>query len=333
MKLKVPILIICSLVVIAMSLILVKADIRVAISTIFTGSLGDARKITGTIREITPLLILGSAVYLALRAGLFNIGAEGQYTVGACFASLAMIQIGGAPGVIVGCLVGGVTGALWALPAGLIKAYRNGHEVITTIMLNAVALLMTRALVAGPFKGKDQFTPSTSVMPAQSQLTPLVNIGDLQIPQSFVVGVACVLILAYWLNRTVSGYELKAVGANPTAAKFAGVRIKQVTIKAMLLSGGLSGLAGALEVAQFDHRFYDGFSTGYGFDALGVALLAGSNPFSLILSSFFFGTLNKGGTALAILGINKGITTVMLATVILMFAAVRYARKKEAVHA
>ncbi len=327
MNLKVPILIICSIIAILLSLFIVKADIVAAVSTIFTGSLGDAGKISGTIKEITPLLILGSAVYLALKAGLFNIGAEGQYTVGACFASLTMISIGGPLGVAVGCLVGVITGALWALPAGLIKAYRNGHEVITTIMLNAIALNLTKALVAGPFKGKDQLTPSTSVMPLQSQLTPLMKIGNLEIPQSFVVGIACVLVLAYWLNKSVSGYELKATGANATAAKFAGVRTRQVTVKAMLLSGGLSGLAGALQVAQFEHRFYDGFSTGYGFDALGVALLAGSNPFCLILSSAFFGVLNKGGTALAILGINKGITTVILAAVILMFAAVRYAKK------
>ena len=327
MKLKVPVLFACSIIVIVLSLLVVKADIAAAVSTIFTGSLGDAGKISGTIKEISPLLILGSAVYLALKAGLFNIGAEGQYTVGACFASLAMIAIGGPLGVVAGCAVGVFTGAMWALPAGLIKAYRNGHEVITTIMLNAIALNLTKALVAGPFKGKDQLTPSTSIMPVQSQLTPLLKIGNLEIPQSFLVAIVCVLVLAYWLNKTVSGYELKATGANATAAKFAGVRTKQVTVKAMLLSGGLSGLAGALQVAQFEHRFYDGFSTGYGFDALGVALLAGSNPFFLILSSAFFGILNKGGTALAILGINKGITTVILAAVILMFAAIRYRKK------
>ena len=328
MKLKIPILYICAITIIVLSLLIVHADIFKAITTIFSGSICDAGKLSGTIKEMTPLLILGSAVYLALKAGLFNIGAEGQYTVGACFASITMIKIGGATGVIVGCIVGIVCGALWAYPAGLIKAYRNGHEVITTIMLNAVALNLTKVLVAGPFKGSDQITPSTSIMPSKTQLTPLITIGNLEVPQSFVVGIVCVLVLAYWLNRTISGYEHKATGANATAAKFAGVRTKQVTIKAMLLSGGLSGLAGALQVAQFEHRFYDGFSTGYGFDALGVALLAGSNPYYLLFSSFFFGVLNKGGTALAILGIDKGITMVILAVVILMFAAVRYKTKR-----
>ena len=328
MKPKVIILFLCSVTVIWLSLFIVKADMGEAFRTIFTGSLGDMGKLSGTIKEMTPLLILGAAVYLALKAGLFNIGAEGQYTIGACFASLTMIAIPGPIGVAIGCVTGVICGALWALPAGLIKAYRNGHEVITTIMLNAIALYLTKALVAGPFKGKDQVTPSTSVMPDQSQLSPFFKIGNLEIPQSFLVGLICVLVLAYWLNKTTAGYELRATGANPKAAQFAGVKTKQVTIKAMLLSGGLSGLAGALQVAQFEHRFYDGFSTGYGFDALGVALLSASSPYYLIVSSFFFGALNKGGTALAILGINKGITTVILAMVIIMFAAVRYSKGK-----
>lgn len=328
MKVKVPILFVCGIAVILLSLVIVKANIVEAITTIFTGSLGNAAKISGTLKETTPLLILGASVYLALKAGLFNIGAEGQYLVGGCFGSFAMIAIGGPLGVAVGCVVGMITGALWAFPAGVIKAYRNGHEVITTIMLNAIAINLTKALVAGPFKGKDQLTPSTSVMPINTQLTPLITIGKLEIPQAFVIGILVVVALSYWLNKTVAGYELKASGANPTAAQFAGVKTKQVTVKAMLMSGALAGLAGSLQVAQFEHRFYDGFATGYGFDALGVALLAGSNPFFLLLSSFFFGALNKGGTALAILGINKGITMVVLAVVIVMFAAVRYGKKQ-----
>lgn len=328
MKVKVPILFACGIAVILLSLVIVKANIIEAITTIFTGSLGNATKISGTLKETTPLLILGASVYLALKAGLFNIGAEGQYLVGACFGSFAMIAIGGPVGVAVGCVVGMITGALWAFPAGIIKAYRNGHEVITTIMLNAIAINLTKALVAGPFKGKDQLTPSTSVMPIQTQLTPLFTIGKLEVPQAFVIGILVVVALSYWLNKTVAGYELKATGANPTAAQFAGVKTKQVTVKAMLMSGALAGLAGSLQVAQFEHRFYDGFATGYGFDALGVALLSGSNPLFLLLSSFFFGVLNKGGTALAILGINKGITMVVLAVVIVMFAAVRYGKKQ-----
>ncbi len=328
MKARVPILFACGILLMIGSLMIVHAPIGEAVATIFQGSLGNLKKISGTIKEMTPLLILGSAVYLALKAGLFNIGAEGQYLVGACFACQTMVMVPGPVGVGLGCLVGIVTGALWALPAGLIKAFRNGHEVITTIMLNAVAANMTKALVAGPFKGKGQLVPSTAVLPVNSQLTPLFTFRDLEIPQSFVIGIVVVVGLAYWLNKTVAGYELKASGANPTAAQFAGIKTKQVTVKAMLMSGGLAGLAGALQVAQFEHRFYDGFATGYGFDALGVSLLVGSNPLFLLASSFFFGLLNKGGTALSLIGVNKGITMVVLAVVIVMFAAVRYGRKQ-----
>lgn len=328
MKIRIPILFVCSVLVIVISLVIVKANIGEAISTIFQGSLGGTKQLSGTIKEMTPLLFLGAAVYLALKAGLFNIGAEGQYLVGACMGGYVMVAMPTPVGVVLACIVGMLSGALWALPAGLIKAFRNGHEVITTIMLNAVAANLTKALVAGPMKGKDQLTPSTSIIPASGQLTPLVKIGDLVIPQSFVVGILVVVAISYWLNRTVAGYELKAAGANPRAAEFAGVKTKAVTLKAMLMSGALAGLAGVLQVAQFEHRFYDGFATGYGFDALGVSLLAGANPFFLLLSSFFFGFLNKGGAALTLLGVDKGITMVVLAVVILMFAAVRYGRKQ-----
>ena len=127
MKLKVLILFACSIIAIVISLLIGKADIFQAITTIFTGSLGDARKLSGTIKEMTPLLILGAAVYLALKAGLFNIGAEGQYTIGACFASLTMIAIGGPLGIIVGCIVGVVCGALWAL---LLRAKINPRHLL-----------------------------------------------------------------------------------------------------------------------------------------------------------------------------------------------------------
>lgn len=329
MRAKQIVIVVASLVALWLSLVIVKADPAEAVKTLFMGAFGSPSAISGTLRETTPLLFLGAAVYIALKAGLFNIGAEGQYTVGACFGAITMLNVPGPAGVVAGVLVGAITGALWACPAGLIKAYRNGHEVISSIMLNSIAYFLTKALVAGPFKGQGQLTPSTSPLPVQSKLTPLANIGGVEIPQSFILGILVIVGVSFWLSRTTSGYELKAAGANARAAEFAGVKTKQVTVKAMALSGGLAGVAGALQVAQFESRFYDGFSVGYGFDALGVALLTGGSPLTLLFSASFFGALNKGGTALAILGINKGITSVILAVVIIIFAVFRYAKKGE----
>ncbi|HLO97726.1 MAG TPA: hypothetical protein VK171_03940, partial [Fimbriimonas sp.] len=223
MRTKQIILVIASLAVLWLSLVIVNANVMEATKTLFTGAFGSPAAITGTLKETTPLLFLGAAVYIALKAGLFNIGAEGQYTVGACVGAIIMLKVGGAAGVLLGAVMGGLAGALWACPAGLIKAYRNGHEVISSIMLNAIAYFLTKALVAGPFKGSDQLTPSTSPLPDGSKLTPLANIGGVEIPQSFVLGVLVIIVASYWLNRTTSGYELKASGANPRAAEFAGI--------------------------------------------------------------------------------------------------------------
>jgi ABC-type uncharacterized transport system permease subunit len=245
---------------------------------------------------------------------LFNIGAEGQFVIGSCFSAATMLAIGGPLGVVVGVLIGAIAGGLWALPAGYIKAFRNGHEVITTIMLNNIAINLTKWLASGPFKGEKAVSASTATLPIQSQLTPLLKIGQFELPQAVVVGILLTLGVGYWLSKTTSGYELRAAGANPTAAEFAGVKTKQVTVKAMFLSGAIAGIAGALQI-------------GYGFDALGVALLAGGNAFGLFASSFIFGALNKGGTSLMGLGIDKGITTMVLAIVIIIFAAVKYRQK------
>ncbi|MDH4388216.1 MAG: ABC transporter permease [Fimbriimonas sp.] len=309
------------------SLLVAGANPVTAVSQLITGSVGSASAVSGTIREMTPLLILGVSVFLALKAGLFNIGAEGQFVIGSCFSAATMLAIGGPLGVVVGVLIGAIAGGLWALPAGYVKAFRNGHEVITTIMLNNIAINLTKWLASGPFKGEKAVSASTATLPIQSQLTPLIKVGQFELPQAVVVGILLTLGVGYWLSKTTSGYELRAVGANPTAAEFAGVKTKQVTVKAMFLSGAIAGIAGALQIAQFEHRFYDGSSIGYGFDALGVALLAGGNAFGLFASSFIFGALNKGGTSLMGLGIDKGITTMVLAIVIIIFAAVKYRQK------
>ena len=324
---KVPALVVGGILLFVISLLIAGANPVTAVSQLVTGSVGSASALSGTIREMTPLLILGVSVFLALKAGLFNIGAEGQFVVGSCFSAATMLAIGGPIGVGVGVLVGALAGGLWALPAGYIKAFRNGHEVITTIMLNNIAINLTKWLASGPFKGEKAVSASTATLPVQSQLTPLIKIGQFELPQAVVVGVLLTLGVGYWLSKTTSGYELRAAGANPTAAEFAGVKTKQVTVKAMFLSGAIAGIAGALQIAQFEHRFYDGSSVGYGFDALGVALLAGGNAFGLFASSFLFGALNKGGTSLMGLGIDKGITTMVLAIVIIIFAAVKYRQK------
>ncbi len=297
-----------------------------AAATLVKGSLGSPTAITGTLKETTPLLIAGLAVFIALRSGLFNIGVEGQLTVGALAAAVVGLKFPGPLGIAAGTAAAIAAGALWALPAGWIRAYRNGHEVITTIMFNYLAGFLTFYLVNGVFKDPHQQEATTANLPDATRLHPWGS--AIQINPGLILGLLACIALWWWLSRTVAGYELRLTGANPIAAAFAGVKPKPTIVKAMLCSGAIAGLAGAIQVFASESRFYSDFSPGYGFDALGVALLAGTNALLLIPAGLLFGILAKGGTMLQIEGIPKGITTVILGILILLAAAFRYREVK-----
>jgi ABC-type uncharacterized transport system permease subunit len=292
-------------------------------------SLGTATAISGTLREVTPLLISGIAVFLALKAGLFNIGVEGQFTVGALATAVCALRVPGSAGMILAIVVGMIAGALWALPAAAIKAYRGGHEVITTIMLNNVAGLIATALVAGPLKAPTEESPQTAEIGQSSYLPDLLHVGDFHVSSGLLIGLLAAAGLWFWLRNTVSGYELQAVGANQTAARFAGINHRLTIMKAMTWSGAFGGLAGAIQVLAFEHRFYPDISAGNGFDALGVALLGGGTPAGLLPSSLLFGMLNKGRTSMQVMdGVPKGISYVILGLLIVIAAAIRYRKVK-----
>ena len=325
---SIVILILAAIALLVVAVIVSGAQPIEALSSLLKGSLGSPRAISDTLRETSPLLMAGVAVYLALRAGLFNIGVEGQFTVGACACAVVALTIPGWPGILLGSAAGVAAGALWALPAGWIRAYRGGHEVITTIMLNNVAALLTTALVAGPIKDPTQEGTTTANLAEATHMPNVLATGDWTINASFFMGLLAMIGLGFWLRRTVAGFELRAVGANPVAATLAGIDSKRVIVKAMAASGAIGGLAGAMQVLAYQHRFYAGLSSGYGFDSLGVALLAGPLAIGLLPGAFLFGMLNKGGAALQILGVPKGITTIVLGILVVIAAAIRYRRVK-----
>lgn len=307
------------------ALLLAGVSPAVAGKSLWQSNFGSANAVAGLLRETTPLLILGAAVFIALKAGLFNIGAEGQFLAGAIVAAAVALKVPGPLGLVLAVLAAVAMGALWALPAAWIKAYRHGHEVITTIMMNQIAVYVTTVLVAGPLKDKAQESTTTAMISDSSRL-PSLTLGGVSVNVAIVISVVLVVLGARWLARSVSGFELRAAGANPVAARFAGVATAKVQFSAMLASGALSGFAGFVQVAAYEGRFYAGFSPGYGFDALGVALLGGGGMLGVIPAALGFGMLNKGSTALTIEGVPKGITSVVLGLLIVVFAAVRYRR-------
>lgn len=296
------------------------------ISKLFTTSFSSPVGMTDTLKRLTPLLIAGSAVFVALRCGLFNIGVEGQITMGGITAIAIALKVPGIGGSILGVLGGMIAGALWAFPAGWIKAYKSGHEVISTIMLNQIAIQLTAWLVAGPLMDKSAGFPTTASMTNES-LLPTFGNGPLVFSISTLIAGGIVGLVAYWSKRTVSGYEFSAVGANPTAAAFSGVNAKRTTLTAMTMSGALGGIAGALQAVAFEGRFFEGFSAGYGYDSLGVALLAGANPVGIFFSGALFAVLGQGAASAQIDGIPKGLSIVILALIVAVVAAVRYSKK------
>jgi len=273
-------------------------DVPAAIVAAVThGKIAVPNELLRSLAKATPLLLSGLAVAIALRAGLFNIGAEGQLLLGGCAAAWVGYSWHGLPPilhVLCALVVGSLVGASWASVAGALKAWRGAHEVIVTIMLNYIAILVTHWLVNGPARDV------TSLAPATPRILPTARLwaveGGANFSAGFALAVLAVPAAAYLLNRTALGFEIRAVGANPDAARSAGISLGRTMVTAMAISGALAGLAGAVEVLGVHRRFLDAFSPGYGFDGIAVALLGNLNPIGVLGSACLFGGLSAGAT-------------------------------------
>lgn len=312
----------CLIIVVA-AVMATGAPVGVVLGKLLSDSFSNPISWGETLKRFTPYAIIGVAVFWGLRAGLFNIGVEGQFLLGGMVGMVLALQVGGLPGILLGCLAGAIAGALWALPAAWIRAYRGGHEVISTIMLNQIAIQLAAFLLAGPIQDPDAGTPTTRALAPESMLGG-IPMGPVTL--SFAVLVAGLIVIGFdrWLRSTVSGYELSVTGANATAGEFAGIQVKRVLFQAMLGSGAVAGLAGGLQAVAYEGRFYGTFSSGYGFDALGVAILAGANPLGILPSAFAFAVIGQGANAVQFENVPKGISSVILALLIVVFAAARY---------
>ncbi|MCX7925809.1 MAG: ABC transporter permease [Fimbriimonadales bacterium] len=294
-----------------------------------TDAFGPVDAWDSVLHDMTLLLLTGLAVAIALQAGLFNIGAAGQLLMGA----IAAAWIGTLTGVPerlhlpLALLVGAAAGALWAFAPVWLKVRRGAHEVISTIMFNYIALYLTHWLVTERLKDPAGDAPQTAVIADAARL-PLLREDFLQ--ASWGLGIAILTALGLWLvlYRTVWGYETRATGANRDAADAAGAPTARRMVEAMLLSGGLAGLAGAIEVCGSQYRFFEGFPSEYGFDGIAVALLAGNHPAVAVVSAWLMSALRSGAYHLhAETGAPKEIAVVAQAVLILYVAAV-YLRKR-----
>lgn len=271
----------------------------------------------------TPYIFAGLAVALGFRAGVFNIGAEGQLYMGAIFSVYAGYSIVGVPAIIhipLALLAGALGGAIWGFIPGWLKAKTGAHEVINTIMLNYVAFHFSEWMLNGPMKrpGYDPISPT--IQP--SAMLPVFFPAPSRFHLGFFIALGVAFLVYWYLFKTTWGFELRTVGANLFAAKYAGMNITRTTILAMTLSGALAGLAGANEVLGVNHNLALSFSSGYGFNSIALALLGGSHPLGVVLASLLFGTLNNGATQMQVAaGIPIDIISVLQGIILAFVAA------------
>ncbi len=314
-----------------------------AYSALFVGSIGDPSAMvkalgSGNSLEIkkafnpfleslvasTPYIVAGLAVALGFRAGVFNIGAEGQVFMGAIFSTYIGYSITGLPAIIhipLTLLAGAAGGMLWGFIPGWLKAKTGAHEVINTIMMNYIAFRLSEWLLSGPMKRPNSFNPiSPNIQP--SAMLPNIFGEPTRFHLGFFIALGVAWLVWWFLFKTTWGFQLRSVGANPNAARYAGMSITLFTILGMTLSGGLAGLAGANEVMGLNHNLALAFSSGYGFDSIALALIGKSNPVGVVLAALLFGTLRNGATRMQVsAGIPIDIISVLQAIILAFIAA------------
>jgi general nucleoside transport system permease protein len=294
--------------------------VRVGYWGMIEGSLLTQRGLTNTLVATTPLILTGLAVAIPFRAGLFNIGAEGQFVMGALFGAMVGIYLNLPPVIhlVVVMMAGALGGMLWGAIPGILRAWLGSHEVINTIMLNFVAIFFVNFMVRGPIRAPSPTVVQTLPILATAELPRLT--GRLHL--GFFVAILLAILAYYFLFKTTWGFNLRTTGQNPDAAEYAGVRPRREYVVSMVLAGGLAGLAGTIEVQGLSRVLTEGFASGYGFDAIAVSLLALNNPLAVIPSAFIFGALRIGGDFLQIrAGLSVHVISILRALILLFVAA------------
>jgi general nucleoside transport system permease protein len=316
----------------------------VAYQTLFVGAFGNPQNLSFTLTSVTPLILAGLSVAIAFRAGLFNIGAAGQLAMGGMAAGVIAFEAKTWPGwlLIPLMLVGAVLmGAIWGGIVGFLKAWRGAHEVVTTIMLNWIAFYFTDYLIDGPFQSPHTANQSDT-LPPQATLPHISTFYNSTLgtflppiaqPQQYLVDVgfffALLALLFYWFltARTTFGYEIRVIGQNAKAARYAGIPIKRNILLTMAIAGGFSGLAGALQLmGQFPYQLIaTTFSIqSTGFDAIGVALLGRSSAIGVLLGALLFGGLRQGGTAMQLIANVPGDLVYIIQALVLFSIAAEF---------
>lgn len=288
----------------------------------FEGGFVGTENILNTLQRATPLILTGLATLVAFGTGTFNIGVEGQLLIGAIAAAWAGVAFTGLPPVvfpIVVLVVSMLAGALFALIPALLKVKLKVNEVITTIMMNTVALLFTQYLVNYPLR-ESAMAARTAPVAKSAELPQLVPYSQASI--GFFIAVGCVILFWFLFSRTTLGYRMKMVGTAAPFAEYVGIDVARTAVLGMLLSGAIAGLAGAIEILGVHHRFVDPFSAGLGFDGILVAWLGKGSPIGALFAALFYGGLKNGAMTVDLFtDIPRELANTILSIIIFFLAA------------
>src|SRR6266851_9115008 len=316
--------VVAGFVVAGLAVALSGADPLQSFYALYQGAFTNPHALPDTLVATTPYIFLGLGVALGFRAGLFNIGAEGQFYIGALFGVFIGYSLHGLPSalhILLALLAGILGGFLWAAVPGILKARFGAHEVITTIMLNYVAFALVNFLINnGPMVDKTSSAPRTPYIDPGAQLPILVS--GTRLHAGLLLALLAIPAVWFLLDRTTIGFRIRTVGFSATAARAAGISVAWTILATMGISGALAGLAGADEVLGVSHFMPPSFSTGYGFDSIAVALLAKSNPWAILPAAFLFGAMRNGATFMQLqTQVSADLISIVQATVIIFIAA------------
>ena len=290
------------------------------------GAFGTSYDFGMTLFYTTPLLFTGLSVAFAFRAGLFNIGGEGQLTMGALAATATGLLLPNIPWPVAPVLAGVsalFAGGLWGFIAGWLRARRGSHEVITTIMLNFIAAGLANWVTLYMFRTTDSQAAESRALGANYLIHKFAMFQGAPVSTALIVALVAAALVWFFFTRTVRGFELKASGENQMSASFAGIDGARIKILAMTVAGALAGLVGVSEVLGNSGRFKIDFSPGYGFIGIAVALLGRGNPLGVVASAFLFGALQKGTSDLDLetATVTRDLSLILQALVILSVAS------------
>jgi len=318
--------IVLGLIVGAVALIIAGFNPIDAYSAMIEGIIGKPKYIAWTIIRSTPLILTGLSVAFAFKTGLFNIGAEGQFIIGALVATMvgAGVELPPIIHVPLVLLVAALSGAIWGGFAGWLKSKFGINEVIATIMLNWIAFYLSNFMIKATFLAKANSEASIDIHESASiginWLTDLVGPAT-KVNWGIVISIVLVLIIAFILFKTTLGFELRGVGYNKFGAEYGGINVNASILKSMAIAGLLAGIAGAIQVMGVSHNITIlAAQEGYGFDGIAVALIANSNPIGVILSGLLFGAFKYGGTKMQAIGAPSEVVNIVVGSIVYFIA-------------